>query len=71
VRRPIDDGIDTQRDGRPGLDPEKETIVHCWGGVRTTLVVFVLARLGWRNVRAYHASLAEWADRDDTPLVVG
>jgi thiosulfate/3-mercaptopyruvate sulfurtransferase len=54
-----------------GLDPEKETIVHCWGGVRTTLVVFVLVRLGWRNVRAYDASLAEWADRDDTPLVVG
>jgi thiosulfate/3-mercaptopyruvate sulfurtransferase len=54
-----------------GLDPTKETVLHCWAGVRTTLAYFSLARLGWTRLRAYDASLAEWARRDDTPLEVG
>jgi 3-mercaptopyruvate sulfurtransferase SseA len=27
--------------------------------------------LGWDRVRAYEASMAEWANRDDTPLTTG
>jgi 3-mercaptopyruvate sulfurtransferase SseA len=27
--------------------------------------------LGWDRVRAYDASMAEWANRDDTPLTTG
>jgi thiosulfate/3-mercaptopyruvate sulfurtransferase len=54
-----------------GLSPEKETIVHCQAGIRTTMGVFVLALLGWDRVRAYDASMAEWANRDDTAMVVG
>ncbi len=49
--------------------PEKETVVHCHAGIRTTMGVFVLSLLGWDRVRAYDASMAEWANRDDTPLV--
>jgi thiosulfate/3-mercaptopyruvate sulfurtransferase len=52
-----------------GAFPEKETVVHCQAGVRTTMGVFVLSLLGWDRVRAYDASMAEWANRDDTPLV--
>jgi len=49
--------------------PEKETVVHYQAGISTTKAVFVLSLLGWDRVRAYEASMAEWANRDDTPLV--
>lgn len=51
-----------------GLVPEKETIIHCQAGIRTTLAFFVLRLLGWRQLRAYDASMAEWANLHDTPL---
>ena len=53
-----------------GLSPANESIIHCHAGVRTTVGFFVLALLGWDRVRAYDASMAEWANRDDTALVV-
>jgi thiosulfate/3-mercaptopyruvate sulfurtransferase len=51
-----------------GLSPQRETIIHCQAGIRTALGVLVTALLGWERVRAYEASLAEWANRDDTAL---
>lgn len=51
-----------------GLSPDRETIVHCQAGILTTLGVFALHLLGWKNVRAYDGAMAEWANRDDTPL---
>jgi thiosulfate/3-mercaptopyruvate sulfurtransferase len=51
-----------------GLSPDQETVVHCQAGVRTTMGVFAMSLLGWDRVRAYEASMAEWANRDDTPL---
>lgn len=54
--------------GEVGLSSERETVVHCQAGVRTTMGVFVATLLGWDRVRAYEASMAEWANRDDTPL---
>jgi thiosulfate/3-mercaptopyruvate sulfurtransferase len=53
-----------------GLSPTNETIIHCQAGVRTTVGFFVLSLLGWDRVCAYDASMAEWANRDDTALVV-
>jgi thiosulfate/3-mercaptopyruvate sulfurtransferase len=53
-----------------GFSPSNEVIVHCQAGVRTTMGFFVLALLGWERMRAYDASMAEWANRDDTSLVV-
>jgi thiosulfate/3-mercaptopyruvate sulfurtransferase len=54
-----------------GLSPDKEVIVHCQAGVRMAVGALVLALLGWTRVRSYDASMAEWANRDDTPLVMG
>lgn len=54
-----------------GLSPEQEIVVHCQAGIRTTMGVFALSLLGWDRVRAYEASMAEWANRDDTPLTTG
>jgi thiosulfate/3-mercaptopyruvate sulfurtransferase len=51
-----------------GLSPELETVIHCQAGVRTTMGVFVTTLLGWDRGRAYEASMAEWANREDTPL---
>ena len=51
-----------------GLSPEQETVIHCQAGVRTTTGVFVTTLLGWERVRAYEASMREWANREDTPL---
>lgn len=56
---------------RAGLSPTKETVVHCQAGIRTALGVLVLSLLGWDRVRAYEASLGEWASRDDVPLTCG
>jgi thiosulfate/3-mercaptopyruvate sulfurtransferase len=53
-----------------GLSSTSESIVHCQAGVRTTVGFFVLSLLGWDRVRAYDGSMAEWANRDDTPLMV-
>ena len=54
--------------GEAGLSPQQETVIHCQAGVRTTMGVFATALLGWNHVRAYDASMAEWANREDTPL---
>jgi thiosulfate/3-mercaptopyruvate sulfurtransferase len=54
-----------------GLSPERQIVFHCQAGVRTTMGVFVSMLLGWDHVRAYEASMAEWANRDDTPLTTG
>ncbi len=53
-----------------GLSLESDIIVHCQAGIRMTVGAFVLALLGWERVRSYDASMAEWANRDDTPLTV-
>jgi thiosulfate/3-mercaptopyruvate sulfurtransferase len=53
---------------KAGLAPGEETVVHCQAGVRTTMGVFALSLLGWDRIRAYDASMAEWANHDDTPL---
>ena len=54
-----------------GLSPQQETVIHCQAGVRTTMGVFVTTLLGWDRVRAYEASMAEWANRDDTAVTTG
>jgi len=55
---------------RAGISGDREVIVHCQAGIRTTLGFFVLALLGWDRIRAYDAAMAQWANRDDTPLTV-
>ncbi len=52
-----------------GLDPEKELITYCTGGLETSMNFFVLHRLlGFEKIRLYDASMKEWANRDDTPM---
>jgi len=51
-----------------GITPDKQVITHCQAGIRASHSWLVLRALGFRNVRNYDASMAEWANRDDTPL---
>lgn len=53
---------------RAGLDRDRPTVTHCQAGVRAAHTAFVLTLLGWNDVQVYDGSMAEWANRDDTPL---
>ncbi|OAI41098.1 hypothetical protein AYO38_04565 [bacterium SCGC AG-212-C10] len=53
-----------------GIDRAKPTITYCQGGIRAAHAAFVLALLGYDNVRVYDGSMREWANREDTPLEV-
>ena len=54
-----------------GATPDKEIVTYCQVGLRAAHQAFVLALLGYERVRNYDASMAEWANRDDTSLVEG
>ncbi len=50
-----------------GLDPKREVVTYCTGGLETSMNFFVLRRiLGFEKVRLYDASMREWANREDT-----
>ena len=52
-----------------GLDPEKEVVTYCTGGLETSMNWFVLHRvLGFKKAKLYDASMKEWANREDTPM---
>ncbi|GIT98943.1 sulfurtransferase [Sulfurovum sp. TSL1] len=52
------------------LDKESEVIVYCTGGLETSFNYFVLSGvLGYKHVRLYDASMKEWGNRRDTPMV--
>ncbi len=52
-----------------GLDPKKDVITYCTGGLETSMNWYVLHRiLGFAKARLYDASMKEWANDPDTPL---
>lgn len=52
------------------LDPNQELVTYCTGGLETSMNWFVLHRmLGFSKARLYDASMKEWANRKDTPMV--
>jgi len=53
-----------------GLDKKSEVIVYCTGGLETSFNYFILhALLGYEKVRLYDASMKEWGNSNDTPMV--
>ena len=52
-------------------DSGKRTITYCGGGIAASADAFALTLLGHRDVAVYAASLQEWADDPDAPLVTG
>lgn len=52
-----------------GLDPNKEVITYCTGGLETSMNWYILHRvLGFNKARLYDASMKEWANDPDTPM---
>ena len=51
-----------------GINPKDELIVYCHSHRRSALVYFVLNHLGYKNVKAYAGSWAEWGNNLDTPV---
>lgn len=52
------------------LDKEDEVIVYCTGGLETSFNYFVLSGvLGYKHIRLYDASMKEWGNHKDTPMV--
>ncbi len=52
------------------LDPSKEMMVYCTGGLEASMNWYILTQvLKFKDVKIYDASMKEWANRDDTPMV--
>lgn len=50
-------------------DKEKTIIPYCQTNIRGAHSYFTLRLLGFKDVRPYEGSMAEWANSDDAPLV--
>jgi thiosulfate/3-mercaptopyruvate sulfurtransferase len=50
---------------------DKRTITYCGGGIAASGNAFVMHRLGFKDVAIYTASLQEWAEDPDNPMVTG
>ncbi len=51
-----------------GVERDATIVTHCQAAVRGAHGAFVLELMGYRPPRLYDGSMAEWANRDDTPL---
>lgn len=53
---------------RAGVPEKGEVVFYCQAGVAAALGVLALRLVGRDDGLVYEASMAEWANRDDTPL---
>jgi len=52
------------------LNPKKEVIIYCTGGLEASMNWYILHQdLNFKQVKLYDASMRQWGNRDDTPLV--
>ena len=49
----------------------REVLTYCGGGIAATSVAFVLALLGYDQVKVYDNSLTEWAADPSLPMQTG
>jgi thiosulfate/3-mercaptopyruvate sulfurtransferase len=54
-----------------GIQGTRPVITHCQSHHRSGLSYLVGRLLGFRDIRAFHGSWAEWGNREDTPVTTG
>ncbi len=54
-----------------GLDPSRETVVHCQTHQRSAHSYFVLKLLGFAHLRGYPGSWSDWGNDPETPIETG
>jgi thiosulfate/3-mercaptopyruvate sulfurtransferase len=65
--RPDEELAERLREAGVPEDREAPLIAYCNGGVAATVPLFVLHRLGYRNLANYDGSWNEWGVREDLP----
>ena len=60
-----------ERLGVAGLEPAKQAIAYCGGGVAASAIVFAAALAGRNHPLLYDGSMQEWAVDDSLPMEVG
>jgi thiosulfate/3-mercaptopyruvate sulfurtransferase len=46
-------------------------VAYCGGGISATIDLFLLHRLGYRNLTLYDGSMGEWAKDASLPIETG
>jgi thiosulfate/3-mercaptopyruvate sulfurtransferase len=54
-----------------GIRKDKRVIAYCGGGISATIDLFLLHRLGYRNLTLYDGSMGEWAKDESLPIETG
>jgi thiosulfate/3-mercaptopyruvate sulfurtransferase len=54
-----------------GFAKDKRVVAYCGGGISATVDLFMLHRLGYRNLTLYDGSMGEWAKDASLPIETG
>jgi thiosulfate/3-mercaptopyruvate sulfurtransferase len=54
-----------------GIRKDKRVVAYCGGGISATIDLFLLHRLGYRNLTLYDGSMGEWAKDASLPIETG
>ena len=54
-----------------GITKDKRVVAYCGGGISATVDLFLLHRLGYRDLTLYDGSMGEWAKDASLPIETG
>ena len=54
-----------------GITKDKRVVAYCGGGISATIDLFLLHRLGYRDLTLYDGSMGEWAKDASLPIETG
>jgi thiosulfate/3-mercaptopyruvate sulfurtransferase len=54
-----------------GITKDKRVVAYCGGGISATIDLFLLHRLGYRDLTLYDGSMGEWAKDESLPIETG